>query len=170
MISNDLHWLRWDEELYSRDEEWCSCIRRSVFSPCMLSIDYYCVVSVTVGDQSVRTLIKTLTISKYFVGSGANSMHTHVVGKSLLPSKLVFCQRLSSVKGKLFHTMWVCIGFAPDPTKYLLKFNVLTIVRKLWSPIGHTHDAAIINNQHTRGHHGSSDTGTPFLTTKKIAT
>ena len=35
------------------------------------------------GDQSVRTMVKTLNFSKYFVGSGANSMHTHVVGKSL---------------------------------------------------------------------------------------
>ena len=50
----------------------------------MLSIGYYCVVSVTIGDQSVRTLIKTLIISKYFVGSGANPVHTHVVVKSLL--------------------------------------------------------------------------------------
>ena len=50
----------------------------------MLSIGYYCVVSVTIGDQSVRTLIKTLIISKYFVGSGANPVHTHVVVKSLV--------------------------------------------------------------------------------------
>ena len=84
MISNDFHWLRSDEELYFRDEGWCSCVRRSVLSPCMLSTDYYCVVSVTVGDQSVRTLIKTLIISKYFVGSGANPVHTHVVVKSLV--------------------------------------------------------------------------------------
>ena len=54
-----------------------------MLSLCMLSIDYYCVVSVTVEDQSVRTLIKTLTISKYFVGSGANPVHTDVVVKSL---------------------------------------------------------------------------------------
>ena len=50
----------------------------------MLSTEYYCVVSVTVGDQSVRTLIKTLIISRYFVGSGANQVHTHVVVKSLV--------------------------------------------------------------------------------------
>ena len=49
----------------------------------MLSIDYYCVVSVIVGDQIVWTLIKTLTISKYFVGSGANRVHTHIVVKKL---------------------------------------------------------------------------------------
>ena len=31
------------------------------------------------SDQSVRTMVRTSTFSKYFVGSGANSMHTHVV-------------------------------------------------------------------------------------------
>ena len=34
---------------FLRYEEWYSCIRRSVLSPCILSIDYHCVVSVTVG-------------------------------------------------------------------------------------------------------------------------
>ena len=40
------------------------------------------------GDQSVQTMVKTLNFSKYFVGSGANSMHTHVVGKSLFKANL----------------------------------------------------------------------------------
>ena len=61
-------------------------------------------VSVTVGDQSVQTLIKTLTISKYFVGSGANPMHTHVVWKSLR-------QRLSTVKGRLPLDMVKVVGY-----------------------------------------------------------
>ena len=42
------------------------------------------------GDQSVRTMVKTLIFSKYFVGSGANPMHTHVVVKSLLGVKELF--------------------------------------------------------------------------------
>ena len=33
-------------------------------SPCMLIIEFYCVVSMTIGDQSVRTLIKTLAIKQ----------------------------------------------------------------------------------------------------------
>ena len=49
----------------------------------MCSIDYCGVVSVTIGWQRVRTLIKTTTFFKYFVGSGANPVHTHVVVKSL---------------------------------------------------------------------------------------
>ena len=36
------------------------------------------------GDQGARTTVKTLNFSKYFVGSGANPMHAHVVWKSLV--------------------------------------------------------------------------------------
>ena len=60
----------------------------------MLSIGYYCVVSVTIGDQSVRTLIKTLIISKYFVGSGANPVHTHVVVKSLIGCTVYYLKKM----------------------------------------------------------------------------
>ena len=45
----------------------------------------------------------------------------------------------------------VFIEFEIEPTKCLLKVNVLTIVLTLWSLNGHTHDTSIFNFQHTRG-------------------
>ena len=42
------------------------------------------------GDQSVWTMVKTLNFRKYFVGSGANPMHTHIVVKCLVRDMSVF--------------------------------------------------------------------------------
>ena len=56
-----------------------------VSSPCMLRIDYCCVVSVTIGEPECSDDGQDIDISKYFVGSGANSMHAHVVWESLPP-------------------------------------------------------------------------------------
>ena len=44
---------------------------------------------------------------------------------------------------KLLTTTWVCTGFAPDPTKYLLNIKVLTLVTICWSLHGHDHDTLV---------------------------
>ena len=65
----------------------CILVMRNVTpvskDPCYPRVCWTLIITVSgvwpLGDKSVRTLVKILTFSKYFVGSGANSMHTHVV-------------------------------------------------------------------------------------------
>ena len=70
------------------------------------------------GDQNVRTMVKTLTISKYFVGSGANPVHTHVVVKSLVVAQMTISaimavlaiRALRAIMALLaFLTTWTCL-------------------------------------------------------------
>ena len=55
--------------------------------PCYPRVCWALIITVSwvwpLSYQSVLTMVKTSTFSKNFVGSGANSMHTHVVWKSL---------------------------------------------------------------------------------------
>ena len=76
MISNDFHWLRWEMVFTWLGDPW--------YLRVSWSLNFTVSWAWPLGDQSVRTMVKTSTFSKYFVGSGANPMHTHAVWKSLV--------------------------------------------------------------------------------------
>ena len=55
---------------------------------------------------------------------------------------------------KLLTMTWVCTGFAPDPTKYLLNSQCLDQRPNTLVPNGHTHDAVKFNSMINR--HGDT--------------